>query len=539
MTMTVQGDGPTVDASGNTIPDTWTFEEATLTWSASGAFSSANTSQNVLTGLLKVQTFDVPTTATLVNFIYEIPEAILELDTAEMSLVIKMKTSSNVIVGPLKSLHQVVDIKTPREQYWKRNTSGQGSVDSSSPSSYLTYDFFGAGLYGNLGEDINMGNVEIQIDGVVTQASIDMYPQDIPEGSNPQNPTGVRYVKKRFYATQDSNGQHRLKLTLLDEKNPRSINTSVSLTNFTIEEYLTNSRQIIERDVLTSGHSDMILHSYPTPFDANLLAGQLSLSANLLELATQLDAELSGSNVFFTSSNTTGNTTSANTVGVVTAGNTAAVAGNVAKPRSKSLGLTASDALLVEMFDGDDSTSVLYSGTSGKKLNFTKGDKIHRLNLTVVSALGRSRKSGDLFYVPMVQPKTWLAGNDSLTLTSNGQTYTLSRSDTSATWEAAIITIAQDDLSIARRSKALIVQKVGEFGVLDFSVSGPDGNYQSIQGVTSQGSTVQLSKTNIVTLPETLSTVATTLDTASSISNNASSVSGSSGGGGGGCLLAQ
>ena len=506
----------------------------------------------MLTGLLKVQTFEVGTTAQIVNFIYELPEAILELDQVDLSLSIKMRTGSNLIVGPIISPNETVDIKTVRERFWTRvagGTGGQEAVVSYSPSSYLTYDFYGSGLYGLMGEALNMGNVEVQIDGVVTKPSIDMFPQDLPEGSNPQVIVDTRYIKTQFLDTQEANAQHRLKLTLLPEKNPRALSTGLSLSGFTVEQYSSNtSKRIILRDILTTGHTDMILHSYPTPFDANLLAGQLGLSANLLELATQLDAELSGSNVFFTSTNTTGNTLSGNTTtdttgNTITAGNTATVGttGNTtaAKPSFKGVGLSASDALLVEVFDGQSTKAQLYSSTSGEKLNFTKGDQVHRMTLSVISPLGQARKSGELFYVPLAKPSIWTAGSDTFSLNIGSQPFTLKRTDTSSPWEVAVITLNQDDLSLPRGTKVLVVQKVGAFGVLDFSVSGPTGNYRSIQGESTQGSTVQLSKTNLVSLPDTLTGVATTLDTANSIANSSASLSESSGGGGGGCLLAH
>jgi hypothetical protein len=90
MTMTIQG---------GQAGETWWFETANLSWTKLGQTSSAN----VLDDLMRIQRFEVGTTPKVVNFVYHMPEAVLEYSTIDLSLAVTLRTSDNVLIGPLTS----------------------------------------------------------------------------------------------------------------------------------------------------------------------------------------------------------------------------------------------------------------------------------------------------------------------------------------------------------------------------------------------------------------------------------------------------
>jgi hypothetical protein len=565
MTVTLQGnaflasDASAANASGNL--ETWKFESANLFWTQGGV----TTATNVLDGLLLVQTFEIGSSAQAVNFVYNFPEEVLKLDTVDLSLQVKFRTSGNEIIGPVVSNSPSVDLKSLREVNWKSVSGSQDTLVTFSPGSYLTYDFNGAGLYAGLGYALNMGNIQVTIDGGSANI-IDLYPSDVPASSNPTTVPETRYVKTRLYNTQEVNGDHQLKITLMEETNPRSQNTGLSLTSFTVETYFNTSKRLNDRDVVVVGNPDVTLYSYPAPFDANVLTAQLGLSSNLLSLATAIDQQLTGSNVFVSDNTTTASNTSANTTANLATNTTAAtnatnnttVTGGVegatanakatlAKAsqvsRSKSVGVPSGHYLLVEVKDDIQTKSWLYSESTGELLKFSRGDRVHQLKLHVVSPIGMVRSAAPVYHVPLSNPSLWATGQSTFSITVQGSSYELSRTDSSETWEVGLITLQQDGLSLPKGTELLVVQRHGQMGPIDFSISGSNSSYSSLGGQSGTGTSFNLSKANVLAVkPTTPSNAVSSVNSGGGTSLGASeggglSAGALSGGGGGGCLL--
>ena len=173
MTLTIQGEQENEE---------WWFESANFSWDQKNIGSSAN----VFDDLLKVQRFKVGTTPKIVQFVYRLPKAVLELDTISTTLSVTFRTSGNALVGPISVSESGVDIVKRREFYWDRFAGSQPIVAAYQPGNYLTFDYYGAGLFATLGIASNMGKVQIDLDGVKGK-SLDLYPTDLPATANITN----------------------------------------------------------------------------------------------------------------------------------------------------------------------------------------------------------------------------------------------------------------------------------------------------------------------------------------------------------------
>jgi hypothetical protein len=483
-------------------------------------------SANVLDDVLRSQILTVGKTAKVVNFVYQIPQEVLDFDTATMTFTVTFKTSSNVLVGPLSVTDYNVNIITRRETYWDRIPGQQETVVAYAPGNYLTFDYTGAGVLGYLGKATNMGMIEVALDDNVIIAALDLFPTDIPETAVIGSAPRTDYVKTRLVATDSVNAKHRLKITILPTPNKRSSGNALALTAFAYERFVGDTKHINELEVQTTDTS-IKLHSAPSIFDGNLLLSQFNLAANVTILNQILNRDASGNS-------TTGNT-------LTTTGNTQTTAGNTAinlpkitpihKPRStaQTSGWPTNQYLHIHTDNGQNQASVLLNNPAGQSLDFTELDKIHHLKLKTVSDLGQIRSAEGFYYAPLSQPTPWPSGQNQLKISWNNQVITLTRSIVSAAWEVGLVT--SNGILGATGEKVLVVQKPGTYERLDFQVDSPF----SVIALTDspvQGTQLSLQKANFVQLSTSTTSTSSTVGSTSSVGSTSAG-----GGGGGGCLL--
>jgi hypothetical protein len=211
--------------------------------------------------------------------------------------------------------------------------------------------------------------------------------------------------------------------------------------------------------------------------------------------------------------------------------------------RSKSVGVPSGHYLLVEVKDDIQTKSWLYSESTGELLKFNRGDRVHQLKLHVVSPIGMVRSAAPVYHVPLSNPSLWATGQSTFPITVQGSRYELSRTDFSETWEVGLITLQQDGLSLPKGTEVLVVQRHGQMGPIDFSISGSNSSYSSLDGQSGTGTSLNLSKSNVLALkPNSASSVVsagggTGSPLVSMSEGGGLSSSGLSSGGGGGCLL--
>ena len=545
MTVTLQGD----NTSGNT--QEWTFERAELSWSA----SRQNYSANVLDDLLRIQRFKVGNIPQVVQFVYQIPKAVLELDRVDTTLSVTFKTSANVIVGPVSNSETNVDIRTRREQNWERfseiprpesnvtTSDYQQTVVAYLPGNYLTFDYYGAGLFAHLGMAANMGNIQVMLDGNIVTPALDLYPKNIPSTAFNFDPPRTDYIKTRLIDTGKKNANHRLTLSILPTSNPKSSGHILALTAFNIERYY-NEGSIINEYYVQTTSGNLILYSKPSTLDGQALLGQLSFGSNLSSLL----ASLSGNN----SGNTTAGNTSGNTIGGNTTGNIVSkplvfpshdvnVNANIdnseifeneslqrkSEAARQSQLLPTGSTVIVDLDNGQNKSSYLYDSLAGQSLELSDLDKIHHVQIQVATSLGQTSSVNGLYIVALSQPKPWPAGQSSLNFNDQGQSLLLTRNDSSSAWEVGVIEAA--GILSPSGKKVLVVQSPGLYKNLDFQVS---STYE-LKALTGEGnatdsSSLSLKKSNFVELNAPTVPISANSNTATAAP---------SGGGGGGCLL--
>lgn len=530
------------NGTGNILVDQWSIASGELLWKTGSLWNSAN----VMNELLAAQRFEVTPELSEHHFVYTFPQNILEMSKAELKFSVAFMTSSNLLVGPLEADMGIVDIEALREKHWTRTAPGPGgtwTISTYSPGSYLTYDFFGSGLKAWLGEALNMGQIKVELDGEVLMPALDLFPDDISVDANPQSTPNTRFTQRRLMEPELEDAQHRLKLTLLEERHPQALDSGFALTGFTVERFVNNSGAIYESDITVDGQAKILLHSQPTPFDANLLVGQLNMGANLLALIQ-------------TSSNTSSNTSSGNTSGNIAVevlpatdtGNNVTVA---KASRAKGVSLNG-DHLHLKVSTGDKAQTVLLDDWQGVDLPVLRWDELHRIDMQTVTVLGQAGSVKTHYHFPISKPWLWKVGETLMSFDIGDEHFTLTRERSDELWLVTATTTKDAILGIEGGQPLIVVQKANALGPVDFEVSGPLAEYLDASGNTQRLASTRWSGTNFISYkplpneaaisaspeplaPSTASPAGT--DGSSNASEGIASPAASSGGGGGGCLL--
>lgn len=200
--------------------------------------SSGNTSlpvyQSFLDATLSALAIQTSTSVNSYRFVWTVPEGLLALDLADIDFKVSVSDNtgiSNVIEHTLKR----VNIVTAREIGWTRQSVVPATAFTFTPGNYAIFKYYGAGATARMGEAINMGKVDVILDGIAVAGSpFNNYPSDVPAGATPTVVSDTRFPKRRLF-TLSTNTDHVLKIRLAVEKSPRATANGLALTTLSYD----------------------------------------------------------------------------------------------------------------------------------------------------------------------------------------------------------------------------------------------------------------------------------------------------------------
>ncbi len=261
------------DADGDRL----SISRAEIAYKASGNESIAPFTSILDTALAAVTFASGNTSIITTRLPWKVPEALLELDQADITFRVRLKDKT-AESGNAETKLERLDIKTLREVGWKRIPGLFPLATTFNPGDYATLSYTGGGLVGYLGQALNMGKVEVTMNGAALPGSpIDNYPDDIPPDAFPQVPTDTRFPPRRLL-TASANAPRKVMLKLLSGANPRAVGTGLSISTFSYELHLSSGASILSqiREVLPDDPR-LKLFTAPPPLDPKVFATQLKL----------------------------------------------------------------------------------------------------------------------------------------------------------------------------------------------------------------------------------------------------------------------
>ena len=480
----------------------WTVSYAWLNYETGSTSGNAN----ILDDVMRIQSIEVGTTPNFYDLVYQIPDEVLKLDTVNLTVSLAFSTNTGLTSPTISTTDLSVDLKSIREEYWTRIPGAQETVVTYSPGSYLTFDYNGAGVSAEIGIATNMGMVEASVDGTISEASLDLFPSDLPAGANVSSPPNTTYEDFSFSTGGASNEDHQLKISLLDTRNDAATGIGMAVTSFTVSRFTGDTQRLHELDVMTD-NSNVILYSYPGPFDGNILLQRLGFSSNWQEGLPEIDE--SSDNLTTSSDNLATDDTL-----IEISGNTTSAKSSLKPKRAAGTAST----YLIEVDNGSDKNTLVSDDLNELTLPIYQADQVHRITFHAIGPGGKARAVGNFYQTGLSNPITWSAGSSQIDL-PDLEGVSLSRNETGSNWEVAVINSDIPGL-FSQSQQVVVVQKPNSQESLSFSINGINA-LTPLEGEaklkTGFSDSYDLQGNHVVVSPS-------------------SSLSGS-GGGGGGCLL--
>lgn len=491
-----------VKLQADTDGEIWTVSNARLLYETGSVSGNAD----ILDDVMRIQSLEVGTVPNFYDLVYQIPDEVLKLDQVDLTVELTFSTNTGLTTSPVTNTDFDVDLKTLREKFWTRIPGAQETVVTYSPGSYITLDYYGAGISAEMGVATNMGMVEATVDDAVAQASIDLFPTDLPATANVTSPPDTRYEDFSISEGGSINEDHALRLTLLSTKNSASSYTGMAVTSFTITRFTGNTLRLHELDVMTD-NDNVKLFSFPAPFDGNVLLQRLGFSANWQESLPEVEE----------GGNTIASLIESSSSDNVKIGSTKPEASKSNKPRGNA---GTASTYLIEIDDGETVSTKVSDDLDQLTLPIYKADRIHSVKVHAIGPGGRMRSSGSFYQVGLSNPITWASGEFSLTH-PDLEGMVLRRDNSHYEWQVGFVE-SQIPQQSQQNQTILVVQRPNSQDPLDFSIEGAqsvtplDGGSRA--KTTSGGYDIEEGNHVLVKSSQNLS------------------VSGG-GGGGGGCLL--